>query len=243
MPPTPSHISNSGRSGVCLMRNTWKEEQHPYFINFISTFLSANSFRLNCVPIAPDFIFNSGGLSVAFIFVTNLDHKNVSTIFNRVQKLRMQFTRLYVVISLPAREEIDLFFQSYFKFGMVMGKPTFLPVQDPEMGFEKMVKIAYSSGVCKQQNIGERLNAERKESVQAMDLYLKVVTLIPSIDKHDANMLNQAIGSVQAIAKASKEQILENTDLSIDKAEIISMFFREPKFYLSPKIGNDGFLV
>ena len=40
-------------AGVCLMRNAWKEDQHPSFINFISTFLSANSFRLNFVPIAP----------------------------------------------------------------------------------------------------------------------------------------------------------------------------------------------
>ena len=29
---------------------------------------------------------------------------------------------------------------------MVIGKPTFVPVQDIEMGFEKMVKIALSSG-------------------------------------------------------------------------------------------------
>lgn len=48
--------------------------------------------------------------------------------------------------------------------------------------------------------------------------------------------LNQAIGSIEAIAKASKEYILENTDLSVDKAERIRSFFRDPKFYLSPKI-------
>lgn len=33
-----------------------------------------------------------------------------------------------------------------WRFGMVIGKPTFVPVQDLEMGFEKMVKIAHSSG-------------------------------------------------------------------------------------------------
>lgn len=48
--------------------------------------------------------------------------------------------------------------------------------------------------------------------------------------------LNQAIGSIEAIAKASKEYILENTDLSAEKAEVIFRFFRDPKFYLSPKI-------
>lgn len=48
--------------------------------------------------------------------------------------------------------------------------------------------------------------------------------------------LNQAIGSIEAIAKASKEYILENTDLSVEKAERIRSFFRDPKFYLSLKI-------
>ncbi|XP_027191818.1 protein PARTING DANCERS-like isoform X2 [Cicer arietinum] len=128
------------------MRNASKGEQHPSFIDFISAFLSANSYRLNLVPISPDFIFNCGGLSVAFIFVTNWDCNNVASIFNRVQKLKTQFSRFYVVIALPTKEKIDSFTQSYFKFGMVIGKPTFVPVMDLEMGFEKMVKIAHSSG-------------------------------------------------------------------------------------------------
>ncbi|KAL2516381.1 Uncharacterized protein Fot_30352 [Forsythia ovata] len=70
--------------GVCLTSITWKDEQHPSFINFISSFLNANSFRLNFVPIAPDFIFNCGGLSVAFLFVTNWDCNDTSSIFNRL---------------------------------------------------------------------------------------------------------------------------------------------------------------
>ncbi|CAJ1934115.1 unnamed protein product [Sphenostylis stenocarpa] len=259
-----------GTTGICLMRNAWKEDQHPSFINFISTFLSANSFRLNFVPIAPDFIFNCGGLSVAFIFVSNWDCNNVAPIFNRVKELKMQFARFYVVIALPAKEQMNSFIQSYFTFGMVIGKPTFVPVQDLEMGFEKMVKIAHSSGVYKQERIGEKLKEEvswlilhsytvivlgvpsemknnidvriliwilkRKQLVQRMDFYLKVVTSIPGIDNHDANALSQAIGSVQAIAKASKEQILENTDLSTNKAEVVSRFLRDPKFYSRPKI-------
>ncbi|XP_068496022.1 protein PARTING DANCERS isoform X1 [Phaseolus vulgaris] len=231
---TPSHATFS--AGICLMRNAWKEDQHPSFINFISTFLSANSFRLNFVPIAPDFIFNCGGLSVAFIFVTNWDCNDVASIFNRVKNLKMQFARFFVVIALPAKEQINSFIQSYFTFDMVIGKPTFVPVQDLEMGFEKMVKIAHSSGVYKQERIGEKLKDERKQLVQRMNFYLKVVTSIPGIDNHDANALSQAIGSVQAIAKASKEQILENTDLSTDKAELVSRFLRDPKFYSRPKI-------
>ncbi|KAJ8441509.1 hypothetical protein Cgig2_026310 [Carnegiea gigantea] len=91
--------------------------------------------------------------------------------------------------------------------GINVGRPMFVPVLDLEMGFEKIVKIAHARGVCKQLDIVTRMKAE----------------------------LNQAIGSIEAIAKASKECLLENTDLSADKAETIMRFFREPKFYLSPK--------
>ncbi|KAM4075688.1 hypothetical protein ACJW30_12G006100, partial [Castanea mollissima] len=228
----PSKATTSGGSGVCMMSTTWRDEQHPSFINFISSFLSANSFRLNFVPIAPDFIFNCGGLSVAFIFVTNLDCKCISPMFSRVQKLKGQFAHLYVVVVLPTKEQNELFVHSYFKYGMELGKPTFVPVEDLEMGFEKIVKIAISRGVCKRQDVITKLKAE------AMDVFLQVLTSIPGIENHDANALNQAIGSIEAIAKASKEYILQNTDLSADKAEIISRFFRDPNFYMSPKING-----
>lgn len=90
--------------------------------------------------------------------------------------------------------------------------------------------------VCKRQDAVSKLKDERERSVQRMDVFLRVVTSIPGINNHDANALNQAIGSIEAIAKASKEFILENTDLSADKAETIMRFFRDPKFYLSAKI-------
>ncbi|XP_022152445.1 protein PARTING DANCERS isoform X2 [Momordica charantia] len=220
--------------GVCLMSNVWRDEQHPSFINFMSNFLSTNSFRLNFVPIAPDLIFNCGGLSVAFAFVTSWDCSNTSSIFSRVQKLKKQFANFYAVVALPTKEQNDSFVKSYFRNGMEIGKPPFLPVQDIEMGFEKIVKIAHSRGACKQQDVMSKLRTER--SVQDMDAFRRVITSVPGIDDHDANSLNQAIGSIEAIAKASKEYILENTDLSADKAERIRAFFRDPKFYLSPKI-------
>lgn len=48
----------SGCGGVCMMRTTWRDEQHPSFINFISNFLTTNSFRLNFVSIPPVISFN-----------------------------------------------------------------------------------------------------------------------------------------------------------------------------------------
>lgn len=55
--------------------------------------------------------------------------------------------------------------------------------------------------------------------------------------------LYQTIGSIEAIAKSSKEYILETTDLSPTTAETITRFFRDPKFYLGPKIGWVMFLI
>ncbi|KAH9725539.1 protein PARTING DANCERS-like [Citrus sinensis] len=147
-------------------------------------------------------------MSISFVFITNWDCHNTAVVFSRIKKLKEQFAHFYVVLALPTREQNDSFVRSYFKYGMELGRPTFVPVQDREMGFEKIIKIAHSRGVCKRQDAISKLKAE----------------------------LNQAIGSIEAIAKASKTYILENTDLSAEKAEMIVRFFQDPKLYLSPKI-------
>ncbi|EPS64286.1 hypothetical protein M569_10493, partial [Genlisea aurea] len=218
------------------MSTSWKNEQHPSFIKFISAFLYANSYRLNFKPISPDFIFNCGGLSVAFVFVTNWDSEDAASIFNRTKKLAGQFANLYVVVTLPTKDKNDSFVGAYFKSGVELGRPSFIPVQDLKMGFEKIVKIAHARGVCKKQDAVAKLKAERQNSVQSMEIYIRVVTSIPGIDNHDAIALHQAIGSIEAIAETSEQYILENTDLSAEKAETIIRFFRDSKFYLGPKL-------
>ncbi|XP_019235795.1 PREDICTED: uncharacterized protein LOC109216119 isoform X2 [Nicotiana attenuata] len=229
-------LSTSCCNGVCVMSSTWRDAQNPSFLNFISRFLNESSFRLNILPIAPDFIFIFGGLSVAFMFVTNWDVIDKESVFRKAEKVKEQFASFYVVITLPSKEQNDSFIRFYFKYGGQPGGPTFVPVRDFEMGFEKIVKIAHSRGVCKRQDVLAKLKAEEK-SVQAMEIYQQVVASIPGVDSHDANVLYQTIGSIEAIAKSSKEYILETTDLSPTTAETITRFFRDPKFYLGPKIG------
>ncbi|KAF9598932.1 hypothetical protein IFM89_033130 [Coptis chinensis] len=103
-------------------------------------------YRVKIAHYGKDFIFNYGGLSVAFVFVTNWDSDCMSSIFSRVQKLKGQFGNLYVIITLPTTEQNDSFVRNYFKYGMEIGRPTFVPIQDLEMGFEKIVKIAHARG-------------------------------------------------------------------------------------------------
>ncbi|PHT67996.1 hypothetical protein T459_27483 [Capsicum annuum] len=195
-----------------------------------------NESRKKALSMSKDFIFNCGGLSVAFMFVTNWGGIDTASFFRKFQKLKEQFANFYVVITLPTREQNDALIYSYIKYGMQPGRPTFVPVRDLEMGFEKIMKIAHARGACKRQDALAKIKAEEK-SVQAMEIYVQVVTSIPGVDSHDANVLNQTIGSIEAIAKSSKEYILETTDLSPTTAETITSFFRDPKFYLAPKIG------
>ncbi|KAM3304119.1 hypothetical protein P3S67_015151 [Capsicum chacoense] len=146
-----------------MMSSTWMYEQHPSFLNFISCFLNENSFRSNIVPIAPDFIFNCGGLSVAFMFVTNWGGIDTASFFRKVQKLKEQFANFYVVITLPTREQNDALIYSYIKYGMQPGRPTFVPVRDLEMGFEKIMKIAHARGACKCQDALAKIKAEKEK--------------------------------------------------------------------------------
>uniref|UniRef100_A0A0E0A3H2 Phospholipase/carboxylesterase/thioesterase domain-containing protein n=1 Tax=Oryza glumipatula TaxID=40148 RepID=A0A0E0A3H2_9ORYZ len=159
-----------------------------------------------------------------------------------VNMLKRQLKHLYVVVAVPTKEQNESFNRSYHKYGMKLGFPTFVPVTDPEMGFEKIVKIAHALGVCKQQDIISRLKNEREQAVQCTDSFLRVLTSIPGIDNHDANALAQAIGSIEAIAKASKKFILENTDLSTDKAETIVRLAAENimSYYGSSSSGGRG---
>ncbi|KAL5213988.1 hypothetical protein ABZP36_003140 [Zizania latifolia] len=230
--PPPSEAATPGR-GVCMMSTSWRDKQQPSLINFIAAFLAANSYRLNFLSISPDFIFNNGGLSVAFVFETNWDCQNEDAVFSRVNRLKRQFKNIYVVVAVPTREQNESFNQSYHKYApntmlmaeyfswTILGCPTIVPVNDPEMGFEKIAKIAHARGVCKQQDIISTMKNEREQAVQCMDAFLRVLTSIPGIDNHDANALAQAVGSIEAIAKASKGFILENTYLSMDKAETV----------------------
>ncbi|KMZ58779.1 DNA ligase-like protein [Zostera marina] len=232
-----NNISSDGCNGVCMINITWRDEQkHSSLIRFISSFLDANSYRLKFLSIAPDFIFNNGGISVAFNFVTSWDPAKIPQFFSRVDKIKRQFKNFYVVVCLPAREQNDSFNRNFFKYGLGIGNPSIVPVLDPEMGFEKIVKIALARGVIKTEDIAFKMKVEREREMQSIDAFIRVITSIPGIDAHDANALIQSVGSIEAIAKASENFILQNTDLSKDKAEHIFRFFRDPEYYLRPKI-------
>ncbi|KAJ8760366.1 hypothetical protein K2173_012970 [Erythroxylum novogranatense] len=208
-------------------------------LNFFSSFLAASSFRLHFVPIAPCMC---AGLHIQLRRCRWHSYSSLNGIAQtqspsslELQSLRDNLRTFVLLSRFQPKKLNDSFVRAYFKLGMEIGRPTFVSVQDLEMGFEKIVKIAHARGECKRQGVVSRLKAERKQALQGMDVFQRVITSIPGIDNHDPVALNQAIGSIEAIAKAGKESILENTDLSTDKAESITRLFRDPKLYLSPK--------
>ncbi|KAF9589961.1 hypothetical protein IFM89_029577, partial [Coptis chinensis] len=83
--------------------------------------------------------------------------------------------------------EKELGYVGLVRYGLEIGRPTFVPVEELEMGFEKIVKIAHARGVCKRRDALSKLKVEREQSVERMDAFLRVVTSIPGIDNHDAN--------------------------------------------------------
>ncbi|KAF9623623.1 hypothetical protein IFM89_003550 [Coptis chinensis] len=84
-----------------------------------------------------------------------------------VQKLKGQFGNLYVIIAPPTTEQNDSFVRSYFK--------------------QVDVTIALLGIVCKRRDAISKLKVEREQLVERMDSFLRVVTSIPGIDKHNAN--------------------------------------------------------
>uniref|UniRef100_A0A0A9EMG0 Uncharacterized protein n=1 Tax=Arundo donax TaxID=35708 RepID=A0A0A9EMG0_ARUDO len=91
--------------GVCMMSTSWRDKQRPNLINFIATFLAANLYRLNFLSVSPDFIFNNGGLSVAFVFETDWDCEKEAALFSRVNALKRQFKYLYIVVVVATSEQ------------------------------------------------------------------------------------------------------------------------------------------
>ncbi|PRQ24701.1 hypothetical protein RchiOBHm_Chr6g0275321 [Rosa chinensis] len=104
-------------------------------------------------------VLNFGAsMRFCFFFFNKFDVNHCN--YCRTQILKQQFAHLYVICTLPTKEQNDLFVRSYFNFGLELGKPAFVLVKDLEMGFEKMLRIVYARGVCKREDVTTKLKAQ-----------------------------------------------------------------------------------
>ncbi|KAH7306895.1 hypothetical protein KP509_22G036300 [Ceratopteris richardii] len=112
--------------------------------------------------------------------------------------------------------------------------PPFIPVNDGQMALERMLNLADVHAECKRQGTVSQVDNEREDLVCSNDAFVVAISSIHGLTPHDANTLQQGIGSIEEIMAASKEDILDNTDLSAEKADAVVKFFHDPPFYMNP---------
>jgi hypothetical protein len=72
-------MATSG-GGVCMMNLKWRDG-HPHLLHSLSSLLHE-----------PDFIFNTVGLSIAFIFITTWkSDDDTRETFGKIEKMQAQF--------------------------------------------------------------------------------------------------------------------------------------------------------
>ncbi|KAH7306894.1 hypothetical protein KP509_22G036300 [Ceratopteris richardii] len=189
-------------TGICLGNVHWKNS-NPSLAQRLELMLDSSGYRVRFLTIAPDFIFNSMGLSVAFLLITEWNEDTITAALDRSKT---------------------------FEIAM----PPFIPVNDGQMALERMLNLADVHAECKRQGTVSQVDNEREDLVCSNDAFVVAISSIHGLTPHDANTLQQGIGSIEEIMAASKEDILDNTDLSAEKADAVVKFFHDPPFYMNP---------
>jgi hypothetical protein len=65
-----------------------------------------------------------------------------------------------------------------------------------------------------------------KGQAQSPTTTSEVIEAIPGIKKRDCTFLLQGVGSLRLLAKASKEQLLNQTPLAADKVPMVVNYFQ-----------------
>ncbi|KAH7306891.1 hypothetical protein KP509_22G036300 [Ceratopteris richardii] len=175
------------------------------------------------------------GLSVAFLLITEWNEDTITAALDRAGKIRRTFRNCYAIYSVSSNEANESFLDAYFRsktFEIAM--PPFIPVNDGQMALERMLNLADVHAECKRQGTVSQVDNEREDLVCSNDAFVVAISSIHGLTPHDANTLQQGIGSIEEIMAASKEDILDNTDLSAEKADAVVKFFHDPPFYMNP---------
>ncbi|MCO5614353.1 hypothetical protein L7F22_068632 [Adiantum nelumboides] len=225
-------------AGICLGNVHWKNT-NPSLAQLLASMLDFSGYRLRFLTIAPDFIFNSVGMSVAFILMTEWNEDTISATLDRVGKIRKLFRNCYVIFAVSSNEANQCFINAYFRSKSIeIAMPPFIPVADGPMALERMLNVADVHAECKRQGTVKQIDQEREELVCSSEAFVAAISSIRGLSPHDANTLQQGIGSIEEIMGASKEEIMENTDLSAEKAEAIVKFFHDAEYYMTPILLN-----
>lgn len=221
-------------AGVCLGNVHWKNS-NPSLAQLLESMLESSGYRLKFLSIAPDIIFNSMGVSVAFVLMTDWSSDTIATTLDRAGKIKKIFKNCYIIFTVTSDEANQCFLDAYFRINSVaIARPPFIPVIDGPMALERMLNLAFVHAECKRQGTITQIDQEREELVCSSEAFVAVMSSVRGLSLHDANTLLQGIGSIEEISGASKEEILYSTDLSAEKAEAIVRFFNDPEYHMTP---------
>eukprot|EP00249_Psilotum_nudum_P017864 c26528_g1_i2 orf=333-803(-) len=101
-------------AGICLCSTAWREG-HPDLACLLSSMLESSPYRMKFQSIVPDFIFNSGGISVAFVLLIDWTDENLQRTFERSAKIKERFRNCHVILTVPSDEVNQSFLRSYFR--------------------------------------------------------------------------------------------------------------------------------
>ncbi|KAI4994285.1 hypothetical protein ZWY2020_029333 [Hordeum vulgare] len=121
-----------------------------------------------------DFIFNNGGLSVAFIFETNWDCGNGAAVFSRVNALKRQYKNLYVFVAVPTVEQTK-------SYGMELGCPTFVSIAVQDIYRSSTGLSVLSSTLCNQFSTPILIQCDRNGCRTFSEYYIGLTTKIPAL--------------------------------------------------------------
>ncbi|KAJ7521138.1 hypothetical protein O6H91_19G039600 [Diphasiastrum complanatum] len=222
-------------AGVCIGSLNWRGLNHdlePILVEL----LQAADYRLKFSSISDsDFIFNSAGVSVAFIFVADTRELTPS-LSGKIQKMRNTFCNSYVIVSL-ANDTNNTNFNNFYLSSILteIGTPPYIAVKDCNTGLQKMIRMAHVHAECKRQGTIPMIDIERKQFVVSVEACLAAISSIPHLEPHDAYSLQQGIGSIEAISRSSEDDIMATTDLSLEKAKAVVNFFWNTSYSFTPK--------
>ncbi|MCO5597263.1 hypothetical protein L7F22_051339 [Adiantum nelumboides] len=224
-------------AGICLGNVHWKNS-NPSLAQLLASMLDSSGYRLRFLTIAP--VQKTGcpfvGISVAFILMTEWNEDTISATLDRVGKIRKLFRNCYVIFAVSSNEANQCFINAYFRSKSIeIAMPPFIPVTDGPMALERMLNVAYvHAGMVNFSFVATQCFLLREELVCSSEAFVAAISSIRGLSPHDANTLQQGIGSIEEIMGASKEEIMENTDLSAEKAEAMAKFFHDAEYYMTP---------
>eukprot|EP00850_Spirogloea_muscicola_P002138 SM000008S22227 [mRNA] locus=s8:548212:549779:+ [translate_table: standard] len=148
-----------GGAGACILSDAWQRSHRSLAAALEAG--AAGGYRLKTSAILPDVIFNTTGVSMAFIILADWSPDANPEVWERVSKLSQSFQRSYVVVAAPGPQRNSEFNKAYFRHcKSCFGKTPFVLVADGLSAIAKVLRLVHVQAECKRQGTMEVLDAE-----------------------------------------------------------------------------------